>query len=126
MAGEAPSGDVPPWRASSEGIVVVCRLTPKGGRDAIDGVARLADGQTVLAARVRSAPEGGRANAALCALIAETLGVPASRARLVGGAKSRLKQIAVAGDPAALVERLRARLRSDRGRSIPPPAGAIE
>ena len=27
-----------PWRATLDGVVVACRLTPKGGRDAIDGV----------------------------------------------------------------------------------------
>ena len=65
-----------PWRRTKEGVVVSCRLTPKGGRDAIDGVAELADGSSVLKARVRSAPQGGEANQALCALLAERLGAP--------------------------------------------------
>ena len=78
-----------PWRATLDGVVVACRLTPKGGRDAIDGVARLSDGTSVLLARVRSAPEDGRANDALCALLAEKLDAPASRVRLAAGAKSR-------------------------------------
>ena len=72
-----------PWRATEEGVVIACRLTPKGGRDAIDGVSRLADGASVLLARVRCAPEDGRANDALCALLAATLGASASRVRLV-------------------------------------------
>jgi hypothetical protein len=97
-----------PWRATSEGVVVSCRLTPKGGRDAIDGVARLADGSSVLAARVRCAPQGGEANQALCALLADQLGAAASAARIVLGAKSRLKQVAISGDPAALIARLEA------------------
>ena len=97
-----------PWRQTKEGVVVSCRLTPKGGRDAIDGVAKLADGSFVLAARVRSAPQGGEANQALCALLADRLGAPASDARVVAGSKSRLKQIAVSGDPAILVARLEA------------------
>ncbi len=96
-----------PWRATLDGVAVACRLTPKGGRDAIDGVARLADGTSVLLARVRSAPEGGRANNALCALLAEKLDVPISRVRLTAGTKSRLKQVAVAGDPETLIARLR-------------------
>jgi uncharacterized protein YggU (UPF0235/DUF167 family) len=96
------------WRRTKEGVIVSCRLTPKGGRDAIDGVAELADGSFVLAARVRSAPQGGEANQALCALLADRLGAPASHARIVAGAKSRLKQIAVSGDPAILVARLEA------------------
>jgi uncharacterized protein (TIGR00251 family) len=95
-----------PWRATADGVVVTCRLTPKGGRDAIDGVATLADGTPVLLVRVRAAPEDGKANAALRRLIAETLGVAASQARLVAGAKSRLKQVAVAGEAKALAERL--------------------
>jgi uncharacterized protein YggU (UPF0235/DUF167 family) len=97
-----------PWRATSDGVVVVCRLTPKGGRDAVDGVATLSDGSRVLMARVREPPEDGRANDALCALLAKTLETPPSRVRLTAGAKSRLKQVAVKGDPGALVARLRA------------------
>ena len=97
-----------PWRPALSGVVVACRLTPKGGHDAIDGVARLSDGTSVLLARVRCAPEDGRANQALCALLAAKLGVPASRVRVDSGAKGRLKQIAVAGDPEALIARLRA------------------
>jgi len=97
-----------PWRATLDGIVVACRLTPKGGRDAIDGVARLSDGTSVLLARVRSGPENGRANEALCALLAAKLDAHASRVRVTAGRKSRVKQIAVTGDPTALIARLRA------------------
>jgi uncharacterized protein len=97
-----------PWRATLDGVVVVCRLTPKGGRDAIDGVARLSDGTSVLLARVRSAPENGRANEALCALLAAKLDAPLSRIRVSAGAKSRVKQVAVTGDPGALIARLKA------------------
>ena len=96
----------PPWRATFDGVAITCRLTPKGGRDAVEGVATLADGSRVLLARVRSAPEDGKANAALRALIADHLGVPNSRVRLIAGAKSRVKQIAVAGDPGELLGRL--------------------
>jgi uncharacterized protein YggU (UPF0235/DUF167 family) len=95
----------PPWRQTLDGVVLTCRLTPKGGRDAIDGVATLSDGVRVLLARVRSAPEEGRANEALCRLIAEKLEVAASRVRLAAGAKSRVKQVAVTGEPAELLAR---------------------
>lgn len=96
-----------PWRATLDGVVVACRLTPRGGRDAIDGIVRLADGTTVVLARVRAAPENGRANDALCALLAAKLGARRSRVALAAGAKSRLKQVAVSGDPEALLARLR-------------------
>jgi hypothetical protein len=95
-----------PWRATLDGVVIACRLTPKGGRDSIDGVATLSDGTCVLLARVRAAPEDGKANAALCRLIAERLGVAASKVRLVAGAKSRLKQVAATGEAGALAARL--------------------
>ncbi len=97
-----------PWRATLDGVVVTCRLTPKGGRDAIDGVAELADGTSVLLARVREPPEDGRANDALRALLAEKLATPISRIALVAGAKSRVKQLAVTGDPETLTARLKA------------------
>ncbi|MDE3174610.1 MAG: DUF167 domain-containing protein [Pseudomonadota bacterium] len=85
---------------------MTCRLTPKGGRDGVDGVAALSDGTVVLACRVREAPEDGRANEALCRLIAKTAGVAASRARVAAGAKARVKQIALEGDPDALMAAL--------------------
>ena len=94
------------WRACAEGLIVTCRLTPKGGRDAIEGAKVLSDGTEVLACRVREPPEDGRANAALCRLIAEAAGVAASKARIVSGAKSRVKQVLVEGEAAALVRRL--------------------
>jgi uncharacterized protein (TIGR00251 family) len=96
------------WRATPDGILIACRLTPKGGRDAIEGVTTLSDGARVLLARVRSAPEDGKANAALCGLIAKTLNVPGSKVRLVAGMKSRVKQIGVTGEPGALMARLAA------------------
>ena len=94
------------WRATPQGVIVTCRLTPRGGRDAVEGVVALSDGTTVLACRVRAAPEDGKANAALRRLIAETVGAPASRARVAAGAKSRVKQIFVEGEPQALMAAL--------------------
>ena len=96
-----------PWLISSTGVTISCRLTPRGGRDAIEGVAVLANGGRVLVARVRAAPEEGRANRALCELLALRLDVPISRVTVLAGGKARIKQIAVAGDPQALVDQLR-------------------
>jgi uncharacterized protein len=97
-----------PWRKTPGGILIACRLTPRGGRDSIDGLAQLADGTPVLTARVRRAAEGGQANAALCALLADWLGAATSQARIVAGAKSRVKLVAVSGDPANLIAKLEA------------------
>ncbi|ESQ88483.1 hypothetical protein ABAC460_15735 [Asticcacaulis sp. AC460] len=48
--------------------------------------------------RVRAAPIEGRANEALIAFLAKTLGIPKSRLSLVAGDTSRLKQIEIDGD----------------------------
>ena len=96
-----------PWRHSTAGISVALRVTPRGGRDGIEGVETLANGRSVVKVRVRAIAEGGEANRAVAALMAKSLGVPRASVRLLSGATSRLKQIAVDGDPAKLGESLR-------------------
>ena len=96
-----------PWRYSTQGISVALRVTPRGGRDDIDGVETLADGRSVVKVRVRAIAEGGEANRAVTELLAKVLGVPRAKVRLLSGVTSRLKQIAVDGDPARLGEALR-------------------
>jgi uncharacterized protein YggU (UPF0235/DUF167 family) len=91
----------PPWRIEAGGLALTVRLTPRGGRDAIDGVERLSDGRGVLKVRVRAAASEGEANAALLALLAEALGVARRDLRLVAGASARVKRIRVAGAGAA-------------------------
>ena len=95
-----------PWTVASDGILIAVRLTPKGGRDAIDGIERLADGRSVLKARVRAAPSEGAANAALVRLLADALGAAPRDVSVVSGATTRLKRIKVSGDGAALVATL--------------------
>ncbi len=90
------------WTAAPDGVTVTVRLTPKGGRDAIDGVETLSDGRAVLKARVRAAPTEGEANAALGRLLGKALGVPPGRVEIVGGATSRVKRVRIVGDAAAL------------------------
>jgi uncharacterized protein YggU (UPF0235/DUF167 family) len=97
-----------PWRISTGGISVALRVTPRGGRDDIDGIETLADGRSVLKVRVRTVADGGEANRAVTELLAKSLGVPKARVRLLAGATSRLKQVAIDGDPATLGEALRA------------------
>jgi hypothetical protein len=82
------------------------RLTPKGGRDAIDGAETLSDGHDVLKARVRAAPNEGAANEALCRLIAKAIGVPPRDVAIAAGATARVKRLTIAGDGPALVAAL--------------------
>ena len=86
-----------PWAVTPAGLLVVVRLTPRGGRDAIDGIEQRADGQCVLKARVRSAATEGEANAALVALLARAVHVPSRDVALVGGATARIKRLTIAG-----------------------------
>jgi len=104
----------PPWTAENDGLTLWLRLTPKGGRDAIDGVETLADGRSVLKARVRAAPEDGRANAALVELIAKALAVPRKAVTIRSGETSRVKKLFIAGDPAPYIDAL-ARLAPNNG-----------
>lgn len=94
------------WRVSPEGLVLQVRLTPRGGRDALEGLSELADGRTVLKARVRAVPEDGAANRALIALLAKALGLPKSDVRVSSGHTARLKELEIAGNGTALAERL--------------------
>jgi uncharacterized protein (TIGR00251 family) len=96
-----------PWRYSTQGISVALRVTPRGGRDDVDGLETLANGRKVVKVRVRATAEGGEANRAVMELLAKALGVPKGKVRVLSGMTSRLKQIAVDGDPQKLGEALR-------------------
>lgn len=96
-----------PWRTSTTGIRIALRVTPRGGRDGVDGIEQLSDGRSVLKVRVRAIADGGEANRAVLVLLAKSLGVPKASVSLLSGATSRLKQVAIAGDPARLTEALR-------------------
>jgi uncharacterized protein (TIGR00251 family) len=95
-----------PWTASADGLVVTVRLTPKGGRDSIDGIAQLSDGSSVLKARVAAAPAEGEANDALIRLLARRLRVAPRDVTLVAGATSRIKRLLIKGDAGALTAAL--------------------
>ena len=95
-----------PWKAVAGGIALTVRLTPKGGRDAIDGLEQMADGRSVLKARVRAAPSEGEANEALIRLLAKALEVTRRDIVLAAGATARIKRLTIAGEAAALVVKL--------------------
>ena len=79
------------------------RVTPKGGRDGVDGWALDSGGRSYLKVRVSVAAADGEANAALTAFLAKTLKVAKSRVRIVSGETARLKMLEIEGlDEAAL------------------------
>jgi uncharacterized protein YggU (UPF0235/DUF167 family) len=69
------------------------RVTPNAGRDAIDGVETRDDTSTVLRIRVSAVPDKGKANAAVCILLAKALGVPKSSISVVSGETARMKTV---------------------------------
>lgn len=95
-----------PWSIEAGGLVVAVRLTPKGGRDSIDGIESLSDGRRVLKARVRAAPTEGEANDALIRLLAKALDVARRNVNLTAGTTSRIKRVTIAGDGTVLAGKL--------------------
>ncbi|KZD20949.1 DUF167 domain-containing protein [Tardiphaga robiniae] len=96
-----------PWRYATDGVSIAVRVMPRGGRDDIDGIETMANGRSVVKVRVRAIAEGGEANRAVTELLAKRLGVPKRDVRVLSGTTSRVKQIAVDGDPAKLGTMLR-------------------
>jgi uncharacterized protein YggU (UPF0235/DUF167 family) len=92
--------------------LITVRVTPRAGRDAVDGWTD--DG--VLLVRVRAAPAEGAANAAVARVVAKALGVAPSAVAIVRGGRARVKVVAVAGVPAAIVSRSA----GDRGNRTTP------
>jgi hypothetical protein len=79
------------------------RLRPRGHADELIGFEA-----GVLQARVSAPPVDGKANKALCRLIAKRVGVAPSRVSVVRGAKSRDKLVQVEGvEQGALLDALR-------------------
>jgi uncharacterized protein len=95
-----------PWSSAAGGVVLAVRLTPRGGRDSIEGIETSADGRAVLKARVRAAPSEGEANAALIQVLAKAVGVPPRNIALISGATTRLKRLMISGDSPTLVAAL--------------------
>ncbi|MBS1861306.1 MAG: DUF167 domain-containing protein [Actinobacteria bacterium] len=87
---------------------VAVKLQPRGRRDELLGFA-----DDVLRARVSAPPVDGKANRALCRLIADRAGVAPSRVAVVRGAKSREKLVEVQGVDAAALPGLLAGERAD-------------
>ena len=82
-----------PFEIREDGSAVIrLHVQPAAGRTAIAG--RFGD---ALKVKVAAPPEGGRANDACAALLAEILGVKPQAVELLSGASSRSKRFAVSG-----------------------------
>ncbi|MEO8115655.1 MAG: DUF167 family protein [Phenylobacterium sp.] len=86
---------------------ITVRVTPRGGRDAVEGWTTDAAGRAVLKLRVAAAAADGAANAAVIALLAHALGRPRSQVRILRGLTARVKQVEIEGlEPADLARTL--------------------
>jgi uncharacterized protein (TIGR00251 family) len=83
---------------------ITVRVTPRSGRDAI-----AAGAGGVMSVRVTASPDEGKANASVCRVVAEALGVPKSAVAVVRGHTARTKTLEVAGITDSDVKRLLAR-----------------
>jgi uncharacterized protein (TIGR00251 family) len=75
-----------------EACEIAVRLQPRASADEIVG-----ERDGVLLVRVRAPPAEGRANDALCRLIAKRLHVAAGRVEVIRGARARQKLVRVWG-----------------------------
>ena len=92
----------PGIEATAEGVILDVKAVPGGSRDAVAGWLGEA-----LKVKVSAPAEGGKANKAICALLAGRLGVSKGRVAVVAGAGTPRKRIEVRGiDAATAAERL--------------------
>ena len=96
-----------PWQIVDDGLELAVRLTPKGGRDRIDGIGEDASGKPVLLVRVAAPPVDGAANKALLKYLAKASGVAKTRIRFISGETSRIKRLKLEGDGPELATRLK-------------------
>lgn len=106
----APAVSALPYAATAHGLSLAIKVTPKAAAERIEGIVPDADGSVRLKLAVTAPADGGRANAAVIALLARTLDLPASAFRLDRGASGRRKTLTITGDGAELAARAAARL----------------
>jgi uncharacterized protein (TIGR00251 family) len=93
------------WRLGTEGVSVAVKVQPKSRRPGLQGLSPDIDGMR-LRIGVTEAAEDGRANRAVCAVLADMLGIADSQVSVLHGASSRQKSLRVVGDPAKLAAKL--------------------
>jgi uncharacterized protein (TIGR00251 family) len=95
-----------PFRASPAGVRVRLKVTPKAKREQIGGLLDEPDGGKALKVAVTAAPEDGKTNAALIALLAKEWGVAKSAISVVSGATDRRKLVEIRGPSQELLTKL--------------------
>ncbi len=91
------------YRAVPDGLNLSVRVTPKASKDAIAGTIAMPDG-VALKLSVSAPPDKGKANQAVCELLAAKLGLPKSAVAVISGLTDRRKVVHVSGDTIALTQ----------------------
>jgi uncharacterized protein len=94
------------------GIRLRLKVAPKARRNEIGGWLDEPDGGKALKVAVTAAPEDGKANAAVVALLAKEWGVAKSAISVVAGATDRRKIVEIRGPSAELIRKIEAWLGS--------------
>ena len=76
-------------------ITCAVNVTPKSGKDEVLGLVTGDDGAQEVKVRVTAAPENGKANKAVCKLIASSLGIAKSAVSVKRGDTSHHKLLAL-------------------------------
>lgn len=93
----------------AEGVLCAVQVLPKSASNTIEGTWGDTDGQVYLKVKITTAPEGGKANAALLKFLAKAWHIPVSRFSLLYGENSRRKRILIIGDTAQLMQTITAK-----------------
>ncbi len=88
-------------RRDGERVSFTIRVTPRASANAIAG-----ERDGVLLVRVTAPPVEGKANDAVVAILAKTLGVPRGTIRVERGAAARTKRVSVPREAEAALRRL--------------------
>lgn len=96
-----------PFSVAADGVRARLRVQPRARRNHAGGLVDEADGGVALKVAVTAAPEDGKANEAVIALLADAWRVPKSALTVVAGATDRRKTIHLQGDPRRLMQALR-------------------
>lgn len=103
-----------PFRACPAGVRVRLKVSPRAKRNAIGGLLDEPDGGRALKIAVSAAPEDGKANAAVVALLAKEWGVAKSAVSVVSGATDRRKVVEIRGPSQELLTKLQGWLAAHR------------
>ena len=91
-------------RETDVGILIRVEVSPGSAKD---GWAGYDEWREAVKVKLKARPRRGKANDALMEFVAAALGVPAGAVRIMAGARSRIKEVAVSSiDVASAVARL--------------------